>query len=77
MAKKVGIGKEWGFTSIFDISMTFTRRKTELARKRRGPKLYPIFEPLSRSRSAKGQYHTPNGDKQLLDDRSLEIFFPF
>ena len=72
---KAVVGKEYGFTSNFDIPKKFARRKMKLARKRRGQKFYPIFEPPSRS--PQGQYRTPNDDKRLPDDRSLEIFFPF
>ena len=31
---KADLGKECGFTSIFDMPKTFVRRKTELARKK-------------------------------------------
>ena len=46
---KVGIGKEYGFMSIFDMSKSFARRKTELAHTKAWAKFYPISEPLSRS----------------------------
>ena len=69
------MGKEYGFTSIFDIPKKFARRKMELARKKARAKILPHFEPPSQS--PQGQYRTPNGGKRLPADRSLEIFFPF
>ena len=38
---KVVMGKEYGFTSIFDIPKKFARRKMELARKKARAKILP------------------------------------
>ena len=40
---KVGIGKKYGFTSIFDMQRSFARYKTELARKKVRAKTVPHF----------------------------------
>ena len=40
---KVVMGKEHGFTSIFDIPKKFARRKMELARKEARAKILPHF----------------------------------
>ena len=43
---KVGIGKEYGFTSIFDMPKSFARRKTELAHKKvRAKNFTPFLSP--------------------------------
>ena len=40
---KAFLSMECSFTSIFDMLKPLVRRKTELAHKKRGQKLYPIF----------------------------------
>ena len=72
---KLGIGKECGFTSIFDISKPFARRKTELTRKKARANTLPHFEPPHEA--PRGSIVPQNGGIQLTNDRSLEIFLPF